>query len=104
MGTDDFYEGQGRLDGVFNPDYTDQERQEFFQKAYEKGVRNIEMECTAFAAFCLRAKIPAAVVCAVLLDRLKEDLPSATSKELGRFSEDAQDLVLRYIKEEINKG
>lgn len=50
MTADDFYEGQGRLDGAIC-DYTEADKLAFLKTAYEKGVRNIEMESLTFAAF-----------------------------------------------------
>jgi hypothetical protein len=38
-------------------------------KAHEKGIRNVEMESAAFAAFCRKAGTKGAVVCATLLVR-----------------------------------
>jgi uridine phosphorylase len=43
MCCDDFYEGQGRLDGAIC-EYTLEEKMEFLQAAHEAGVKNIEME------------------------------------------------------------
>ena len=50
MSVDDFYEGQGRLDGAFC-DYEEQDKLEFLKKAQEKGVINIEMESLYFGSF-----------------------------------------------------
>ena len=50
MTADDFYEGQGRLDGAIC-DYTEEDKLAFLKTAYDKGVRNIEMESLTFAAF-----------------------------------------------------
>jgi len=50
------YEGQGRLDGAFC-DYTEADKMSFLQAAYDRGVRNIEMESVCFAAFCRRANV-----------------------------------------------
>lgn len=104
MGTDDFYEGQGRLDGALAPRYTEEDKMAFLRKAHEAGVRNIEMESTAFAAFCLRAGIPAAIVCATLLDRLQGDQVKSTPGQLAQFSDNAQHVVLRYIKSQLEKA
>lgn len=43
MCCDDFYEGQGRLDGAICA-YNLEEKMSFLQEAYSAGVRNIEME------------------------------------------------------------
>ncbi|MBI5413010.1 uridine phosphorylase [Candidatus Peregrinibacteria bacterium] len=103
MGTDDFYEGQGRLDGALKPRYTVADKMAFLHKAYGTGVRNIEMESAAFAAFCARAGIPGAVVCTTLLNRLNGDQVTSTPAELAQFSDNAQRLVLQYIKAERKK-
>lgn len=101
MGTDDFYEGQGRRDGALEPGYSEAEKMAFLQRAHEAGVRNIEMESVAFAAFCLRAGIPAAIVCAALLNRLEGDQVTSTGEQLGQFSENAQQVVLNYIRSQL---
>ncbi|KFQ31549.1 Uridine phosphorylase 2, partial [Mesitornis unicolor] len=51
MCTYDFYEGQGRLDGALCS-FSSEKKVEYLQRAYAAGVRNIEMESTAFAALC----------------------------------------------------
>jgi uridine phosphorylase len=53
MCTDDFYEGQMRLDGPFC-DYTKEEKLEFLHRLRDMGVKNIEMECTCLASFTHR--------------------------------------------------
>lgn len=101
MGADDFYEGQGRLDGAVNPGYTEEDKMVFLHKAHEAGVRNIEMEAPAFAAFCLRAGIPAALVCTALVNRLEGDQVTSTKEQLAEYSGNAQELVVRYIKKAL---
>lgn len=103
MGADDFYEGQGRLDGALEPDYTEKEKMEFLMKAYSRGVRNIEMEAPAFAAFCLRAGIPAALVCAALVNRLEGDQVTSTKEQLAEYSNNAQELVIRYLMKQLGE-
>ena len=70
--TNDFYEGQGRLDGAFC-DYTADDKMAYLQKLNGAGVKNIEMESEAFAALTHRAGIRAAVICVSLLNRLNGD-------------------------------
>lgn len=72
MCTNDFYEGQGRLDGAFC-DFTEQDKMEYLEKLHAFGVVNIEMESTIFAALTYQAGIRSAIVCVTLLDRLKGD-------------------------------
>lgn len=98
LGTDDFYEGQGRLDGAVQPPYTEEERTAFLHLAYEKGVRNIEMESTAFSAFCHRAGIPAAIVCATFINRLQGDQVTTTAEQQHQFTGYADQLVLQFFR------
>lgn len=98
MGTDDFYEGQGRLDGALMPWYTEADKIAFLRKAHGIGVRNIEMEAPAFLYFWGRLGAPAAVLCATLLDRLAGDQVTSTPAQLGEFSDRAQGVVINYAK------
>ncbi len=52
----DFYEDQGRVDGVFC-DYTNEDKLEFLHRCKENGVCNMEMESLCFAAILSHAKI-----------------------------------------------
>ena len=97
MGTDDFYEGQARFDGALDPPYSIEERELFWKRAHVRGVRNIEMESTMFTAFCTRAHIRAAIVCAVLVDRLEGDQVTVPLEQLTEYSDNAQKLVLDFI-------
>ena len=45
MQCDGFYEQQARLDGVIC-DHTREDKMNFLKRAYQEGVRNMEMECT----------------------------------------------------------
>ena len=104
MSADGFYEEQGRLDGALVPDYDEADKITFLQRAHEAGVRNIEMEACRFAAFCLRAGIPAAIVCAALLNRLEGDQVKATGEELAQYSDNAQRVVIEWIRGKLNKS
>lgn len=72
MCSNDFYEGQGRLDGAFC-EFTETDKMEYLTKLQKAGVVNIEMESICFAALTHHAGIQSAVVCVTLLDRLKGD-------------------------------
>ena len=65
--------------------YTEKEKFQFLDKAYKSGVRNIEMESLGIASMCNRAKIQAAVICAVLLNRMKDDQIVLTKEQLSEF-------------------
>lgn len=74
--------GQGRLDGAFC-EYTEQDKMNYLESIYKAGVVNIEMESLSFAALTHHAGIQSAVVCVVLLDRLKGDQVSRSSSEFA---------------------
>ena len=97
LGTDDFYEGQGRLDGALAPLCTDIEKQDYLQRAFMIGVRNIEMESTAFAAFCFRAYIPSVIICVALINRLNGDQIIATKEEMKFYTDNLLDFVAGFI-------
>jgi uridine phosphorylase len=97
LGTDDFYEGQGRLDGALAPLYTDTEKHDYLQRAFMMGVRNIEMESTAFAAFCMRADIPSVIICVALINRLNGDQITSTKEEMKHYTDNLLDFVSGFV-------
>lgn len=101
LGTNDFYLGQGRLDGAFCS-YDRGERFEFLQTLHSKGIRNIEMESHTFAAFCARANISGAVMCVALLNRLgkgvENDQVTATGATMKHWVDDACGVLMEFIK------
>ncbi len=52
----DFYEDQGRIDGIFC-DFTNEDKLSFLHECKEKGIRNMEMESLCFSAYLKRANI-----------------------------------------------
>ena len=52
----DFYEGQGRLDGFFC-EYNQQDKTEFLKKCQQHGVVNFEMESLCFAGMLSHANM-----------------------------------------------
>lgn len=96
LGTSCFYEWQARLDGFFQPWYTEGEKMKYLENLYASGVRNFEMESTYFASFCLRAGISGAIVCVALLNRLKGD---QVSHNLDTISQNAEKVILNYLME-----
>lgn len=101
MGVDCFYEGQGRLDGALDPEYSEEQKFVFLRKLHSLGARNIEMEACAFGAFCHRAGIKGAVICTTLLNRLQGDQVTSTKEELAAFSDNSQQLAINFIKSEL---
>lgn len=94
--TNDFFEGQGRLDGAFC-EFTASEKMSWLNKLAKLGVTNIEMESLGFAAICHHAGIKGAVVCVTLLDRLKGDQLTESKDTLDRWQHRPQELVVKFI-------
>lgn len=100
MCADDFYEEQARLDGAIC-EYTECDKMAFLKKAYELGVRNLEMESLGFAAFCRRLKIKAAVICATLVNRLESDQLSAPVSVMHSWQERPLRILITYMKKQL---
>ena len=96
-GTDDFFEGQARLDGALC-EYTLDDQKNFLTQLHGLGVRNIEMESPCMAAFCKRLNIPCLIICCALLNRLEGDQITSTPEQLASFSFNAQEVVLRFLE------
>jgi len=103
MATDDFYEGQGRLDGAFC-DYTEQDKFDFLLKLKSLGVVNIEMEATAFAAFCHHAGVQGGVICVTLVNRLIGDQISQPKVVLESWQLQPQQLAAKFIQKTLGKS
>lgn len=101
MCTMDFYEGQARLDGAFCS-YSEEDKQQYLNKAYDSGVRNIEMESSVFAAMCKLSGLRAAVVCVTLLDRQKGDQLTSPHEVLHNYQQRPQILVGHFIKRQLD--
>ena len=100
MCCDDFYEGQGRLDGAIC-EYTETDKMNFLKQAQQKGVRNIEMESLQFGAFTGMIGVKAAVVCVAFLNRLHGDQVLSSIEQLGEYEERPINTVLSYIKDSL---
>ncbi|DAZ98692.1 TPA: hypothetical protein N0F65_008818, partial [Lagenidium giganteum] len=83
---DDFYEGQGRLDGAIC-EYSLEDKMAFLRTCADNGVKNIEMEARGFAAFCHKLHIPVAVICVTILNRLNGDQVTSSHSTLKGFEE-----------------
>jgi len=106
MATDDYYEQQGRLDGAVAPGYTPAEKMAWLQTLYENGVRNMEMETTALAAFCNRTGVRAGCICAALLDRLQGDQTpeQASAEQIATWNGTAIETVIEWLREKMATG
>ncbi|GAB9470510.1 Uridine phosphorylase [Globisporangium polare] len=97
----DFYEGQGRLDGAIC-EYTSEDKLNFLKHCSAHGVKNIEMEARGFAAFCYKLQIPVAVVCVTLLNRLNGDQVLSSHETLKGYEERPAAVLLHYIKKKVD--
>ena len=93
--------GQARLYGAFC-DFTEKDQEDFLKRAYEAGIRNIEMEGLAVAAMCYRAKIQAAILCTTFSDRLKQEYYNIKNEEAEEYERRPWKLVSTYIKKYIH--
>ncbi|XP_058985604.1 uridine phosphorylase 1 isoform X2 [Musca domestica] len=100
MAAECFYEGQGRLDGA-SCDYTEADKMAFLQRAFEKGIRNIEMEATMFSALTRHVGVKAADVCVTLLNRLNGDQVLLTKEQKEDFEHRPFTIVGEYIKKAV---
>ena len=98
MGTEDYYEGQGRLDGALASWYSEDDKLTYLKKAAATGVRNIEMESLGFLAFWQRLGMRATVICAALLDRLEGDQHEFRDGEIAKFSARTQVVICVYLR------
>ena len=77
---------------------------DYLHQLKDKGIVNIEMECTAISSLCYQTNVKCAVVCVTLLDRLKGDQVIVTPEDYKAFSLRPQQLVARFIKSELAKA
>ncbi|XP_010800297.1 uridine phosphorylase 2 isoform X2 [Bos indicus] len=100
MCTYDFYEGQGRLDGALCS-FSREKGLDYLKRAYNAGIRNIEMESTVFAAMCRLCGLKAAVVCVTLLNRLECDQINSPHDVLVEYQKRPQLLISKFIKQRL---
>jgi len=103
LGTNDFYLGQGRVDGAFC-DYDQEMRFEFLTKLKEMGIENIEMESHIFAAFCNKMEIQGAVMCVALVNRygqsFQNDQLQISNQQIVEFTQRSIDVLMEFIDQE----
>uniref|UniRef100_A0A1I8I6B0 PNP_UDP_1 domain-containing protein n=1 Tax=Macrostomum lignano TaxID=282301 RepID=A0A1I8I6B0_9PLAT len=95
--TSDFYEEQGRTDGAIC-EFSMEQRNEFLQRAFEAGVRNIEMESLALAAITHRLGIRAACMAVTLLDRFKQDQVQLDHSLIAQFEGRMLRILAAFIR------
>ena len=75
---------------------------EYLKKVKASGVMNIEMECTAIAALCLKTGFKCAIVCVTLVDRLNEDQVKVAPEMYQTFQKRPQELITKFIKSQLS--
>ena len=98
MATDDYYEGQGRLDGALQRWYTEEDKMAFLRRAHEKNIVNIEMESTSFLMFANRLGVPATIVAVAVLDRLNGDQHAEPGSVIFEISERPGQVAINFCK------
>lgn len=103
MCCESFYEGQARLDGAIAA-YSEDDRTRFLHTCHDFGILNFEMESLPLAAFCARARIPCAVVCAALVNRLNEDgidSPNAADNLIKDWESRPVQVAAQYVYKKL---
>jgi len=100
-GTDTFYEGQGRLDGAI-AEHDSSQRTAFLKRAKSKGILNFEMEACMFGAFTNHLGIPAANLCATIINREEGDAIRLSVEEMKKAEADVIDAALNFISSSIS--
>ncbi|XP_047510486.1 uridine phosphorylase 1-like isoform X3 [Pieris napi] len=101
MTANDFYRGEGRTDGAFC-DYTESDKMDFLQTLVGLGVKNLEMEATAFSAITKEAGLRAAELCITFLDRLLGDQVTPDGQTLSQWQKRPAIIVGKYIEAYYN--
>lgn len=92
-----YYTGQARLNGSMPLTYTPEEQSAYLDKAYNLGVRSLDMEVLGFAAFCQQLAIPGCEVNSILVDRFKSDQISLPKKEQLAILTRTAHLIIDYV-------
>ncbi|XP_037574277.1 uridine phosphorylase 1 isoform X1 [Dermacentor silvarum] len=100
LSSNDFYEGQARLDGAICH-YTEDDKFAFLERLRELGVVNIEMESSQFAAMCHHAGVKGAVLCVTLLDRIQGDQVTAPKDVMAEWQQRPQELAIHFMARQL---
>jgi uridine phosphorylase len=98
LSTKDFYDEQARVNGALPITYTQQECDAYLTRAYEFGIRAIDMESLVFAGFCNQLEIAASIIGIVVVDRLEKDDIQITMNDQMEYLSSSSRILARYIK------
>lgn len=103
IATNDFYEEQARMTGAIC-EHSQEDRQNFLDKAKSEGVINAEMESNYLAAMCHKLGVSFGVVCVTLVDRLKDDKIIYTSEQMAQYQRRLFWLNLMFIRHKLGSS
>lgn len=84
LASNDFYEEQGRTNGIIC-EHTTEDKKAFLERARQVGVVNFEMESNHLAAMCHKVGIKYAIVCVILTNRLESDEINLSKEQMQQF-------------------
>lgn len=100
IGTNDFYEEQGRTNGAIC-EHSQQDKRLFLEKARQMGVINMEMESNHLASMCNKLSVPFGVVCVALNNRLLDDRVLLSAKQVAQFERRLFWIIALFIKQRL---
>lgn len=101
IGTNDFYEEQGRTNGAICEHSLDDKRR-WLEQARDMGVINIEMESNHLAAMCNKLAVPFGVVCVALNNRLLDDRVILSHEQKVHFERRLFWLITQFIGKRLS--
>ncbi|KHJ48063.1 putative uridine phosphorylase [Trichuris suis] len=100
MESNDFYEEEGRLDGGLCA-YKRKQQKSYLEKLYSQGVKNMQMGCSCFAAFCKRVNAKAGIVNVCLADRFDEGQYPLPAVKLELYEMMPCEVVVQLMKKQL---
>lgn len=104
MTASDYYEGQCRFNGFLPVPYSQQERQDYWQKALTFNVKSIDMESLYLAGFCHELDIAVSMMNHIVVDRLKSDDIVMTQAEQEASQRNASQALSHYLVETYHEN
>lgn len=103
IGSDDFYEEQGRTNGAIC-EHTLEDKMQFLERARQLGVINMEMEANRLAAMCHKLKVSFGILDVALTNRLVNDKVELTGEQMSLFERRLFWLNSLFIKHKLSDG
>lgn len=84
IGTNDFYEEQGRTNGAIC-EHSLEDKWRYLEQARDQGVINVEMEANHLAAMCHKLQVSFGILDVALTNRLVNDKVELTADQMALF-------------------